>query len=107
VWQRCQDAPGQRRSERREQAGVGVGGDQLDPGKSRGRQVRKNCNQLAPSSGGDIDAQDFTVAVGVHSGRDDGVDPRDPAVPPDFEDQRVGREECVGALVQAAVPERR
>ena len=57
------------------------GGHQLHPGQARGDQSAEEAQRAgAVLDGGDIEAQDFAVAVGVDTDRDQGVDVDDAAV---------------------------
>jgi hypothetical protein len=64
----------QGRGDRRGEPDVGVGGDQLDPGQAAGGQVAGEGQPAgAVFAGGDLYAEDLSVAVGVDTGRDQGV----------------------------------
>ncbi len=57
---------GQGGADRGHQAGVGVAGDQRDPGQAAGDQVAEERQPAGPVlGGGDLDAQDLSVALGV------------------------------------------
>ena len=61
---------GQGGAQRGDQAGVGVGGDQRDPGQAAGGQVAEERQPAGPVlGGGDVDAEDLAVPVGVDPGR--------------------------------------
>jgi hypothetical protein len=73
---------------------VGIGGDQLDPGKAAGGQVAEEAQPAgAVLTGGDLDAEDLPVPVGVDAGRDQRVHRHDPAALADLEDQGVSGHE--------------
>jgi hypothetical protein len=62
------------------QAAVGVGGDQGDAGQAAGGQVTEERQPPgAVFGGGDVQAQDLPVAVGVDAGGQQRVDVDDPA----------------------------
>ena len=95
--------PGQGGPDRGHQPGVGIAGDQRDPGQAAGDQVAEERQPARPVlGGGDLDAQDFSVALGVDAGGDQGVHPDDAAVLADLEHQRVGGHERVRAGVERA-----
>jgi hypothetical protein len=99
---------GQGGADRLDQPAMGVAGDQLDPGEAAGGQVPEEGQPAgAVLGGGDLQAQDLPVPVGVHAGRDQGVHVDDSAALADLEDQGVGGDERVGPGVQGAVPEGR
>jgi len=99
--------PGHGRPDRSDEALVGVAGDQFDPVQAAGGQVTEELQPTgAVLGGGDVDAEDLPVAVGVDTGRDQGVHPGDPAALPDLQHQGVRGDERVRALVEPAVPER-
>ena len=76
----------------------------LTPARPRAVSPRKKLQPAgAVLAGGHVDTEDFAVAVGVHAGGDQAVDPRDPAALTDLQHQRVGGDERVRGLVQAAV----
>jgi hypothetical protein len=98
---------GQVRRDRVDQAGVRVGGDQQDTGQAAGDQVgeeRVPC--LSGLAGGDFDAEDFAVAVGVDAGRDEHDRFDHAALLTDLHGQRVGGHEGERpGLVQGPGPE--
>ncbi|CMT44038.1 Uncharacterised protein [Mycobacterium tuberculosis] len=50
---------------------MGVAGDQRDPGQAAGDQVAEERQPAGPVlGGGDLDAQDLSVALGVDAGGD-------------------------------------
>lgn len=99
---------GQVRRDRLDQAGVGVGSDQQHAGQAAGDEVGEEAvPRLFGFAGGDPDAEDLAVAIGVHPGRhqDDGV--HDAAVLADLHRQRVRRDERERSrLAQRPGPER-
>ena len=98
---------GQGRADRGDQAGVGVAGDQLDPGQAAGEQAAEERQPAgAVLGGGDVQAEDLPVPVGVDAGRDQRVHADDAAALADLEHQRVGRHERVRALLQRPGAER-
>ncbi len=98
---------GQGRADRRHEAGVGVGGHEFDPGQSTGGEVTEEAEPAGPVlAAGRLDPQDFPVPVGVDTGRDQGVDVRDPPALADFQDQGIRGDERVRAGVQRTGPER-
>ena len=98
---------GQRGADRLDQTAVGVAGDQGDPGQAAGGQVAEEPQPAgAVLGGGDVQAEDLPVAVGVDPGGQQGVHVHRPAALAHFEDQRVGGEEGVGAGVQRPGAER-
>ena len=89
------------------ESGVGVTGDQADPGQAAGDQVGE---ELVPGrtrfAGGHPQAEDLAAAIAVDAGgqQDNGVD--DSPALADFHGQRVGRYERERAgRVQGPVPE--
>jgi hypothetical protein len=57
---------GQRGADRRDQAGVGIGDDQLDPGQAASDQPAQQRQPAgAILAGGDVEAEDLPVPVGV------------------------------------------
>ena len=65
---------GQGRADRGDQPGVGVGGDQRDPGQAAGDQVAEERQPAgAVLGGGDVEAEDLAVPVGVDAGGDQDV----------------------------------
>ena len=93
--------PGQRRPNGRYQPGMGVAGDQFDPGQAAGGQ-RPPERQPARSvlGGTDVNTQDFAMALGVDPDRDQGVHVDHPPALADLEHQGVGGHERVRAGVQ-------
>ena len=62
---------GQGGPDRGHQAGVGIAGDQLDSGQAAGGQRPPERQPARPIFGcGDVDTQDFAVALGVDPDRD-------------------------------------
>ena len=105
--QRCQEAPGRVAPIAVDQPGVGVGGDQRDPGQAAGGQVAEEAEPAgAVLGGGDLQAEDLAVPVGVDPGGDQDVHVDHPAALADLEHQRVGGHERVRAGVQRAGAER-
>jgi hypothetical protein len=81
---------GQDRADRVHQAGVGVGDDQLDAGQAAGGQGAQEGEPAgAVLGGGDVDAEDLAVPVGVDADRDQGVDVDDPVALADLLGQGV------------------
>ncbi|OCQ85388.1 hypothetical protein A4260_11025 [Streptococcus pneumoniae] len=98
---------GQGGADRGHQAGVGVAGDQRDPGQAAGDQVAEERQPAGPVlGGGDLDAQDLSVALGVDAGGDQGVHPDDAACLAHLEHQGVGGEEGIRAGIERAGPKR-
>ena len=98
---------GQGRADRRDQAAVRVGGDQPDAGQAAGDQVAEERQPAgAVLGGGDLQAEDLAVPVGVHAGREQGVHVDDPAALADLQHQRVRGDERVRAGVQRPGAER-
>ena len=94
---------GQGRADRGDQAAVGVGGDQLDPGQAAGGQVAEEPEPAgAVLGGGDLQAEDLPVPVGVDPGRDQGVHVDHPAALADLQHQRVRGDERVRAGIERA-----
>jgi hypothetical protein len=80
---------------------VRVAGDQFDPGQAAGGQRPQERQPARPVlGGGDVDAEDLAVALGVHASSDQGVHVDHPTGLSDFEDQRVGGDERVRAGIQ-------
>ncbi len=97
---------GQGGADRGHQAGVGVAGDQRDPGQAAGDQVAEERQPAGPVlGGGDLDAQDLSVALGVDAGGDQGVHPDDAACLAHLEHQRR-RREGIRAGIERAGPKR-
>ena len=85
---------GQVRRDRLDQPGVGVAGDQPDPGQAAGDEVGEELVPRRPGlAGGDPHAEDLAVPVAVDAGREqhDGVDHA--AALADLHRQRVGGHE--------------
>jgi hypothetical protein len=99
---------GQGRPDRVDQAGVGIGGDQRDPGQARATRSRKNPNQPAPDSAvATADPEDLAVPVGVDAGGDHDRNLDDPTALADLDRQRVrGHEQVRAGSVQRAGAER-
>ena len=88
------------------QAAVGVGGDQRDAGQAAGGQVAEERQPAgAVFGGGDLQAEDLPVPVGVHAGREQGVHVDDAAALADLQHQRVRGDERVRPGVQRPGPE--
>ncbi|CKP46442.1 Uncharacterised protein [Mycobacterium tuberculosis] len=86
---------------------MGVAGDQRDPGQAAGDQVAEERQPAGPVlGGGDLDAQDLSVALGVDAGGDQGVHPDDAACLAHLEHQGVGGEEGIRAGIERAGPKR-
>jgi hypothetical protein len=86
---------------------VGIGGDQGDSGQAAGGQVAEEPQPArAVLGGGDLQAQDLPVALGVHAGRDQRVHVHGAAVLADLQHQRVRGHERIRAGVQRPGPER-
>ncbi|SHI45999.1 DNA primase, catalytic core [Tessaracoccus bendigoensis DSM 12906] len=100
---------GQVRCDGLHQPGVGVGSDQSDACQAAGDQVgEERVPRAAGFGGGDLQTEDFAVAVAVDPGRDqrDGVD--HPAPFTHFHGERVGCDERERTrLAQRAVSELR
>ena len=102
--QRCQ-AYTEGGADRGDQAWVGVAGDQPHPAQASSDQVPEEPEPArAVLAGGDVQAEDLAVAVRGDPGRDQRVDPDDPAAFADLQHQRVGRDEGERP-VEAAGPE--
>jgi hypothetical protein len=98
--------PRQGRPDGVDQPAVRVGGDELNAGQAAGGQVPEEGQPAgAVLGGGDLQAEDLPMPVGVHAGGDQGVHAHHPAALADLQDQRVGGHERVGTGVQRAVPE--
>jgi hypothetical protein len=98
---------GQGRAERGDQAGVRVGGDQLHPAQAAGDQAAEERQPAgAVLAGGDVQAEDLAVPVGVDPGRQQGVHRHHPAALTHLQHQSVGGDERVRAGVQRAGAER-
>jgi collagen type II alpha len=88
------------------QAAVGVGGDEGHAGQAAGGQVAEERQPPgAVFGGGDLQAEDLAVPVGIDPGRQQGVHVHDPAALADLQHQRVRRDEGVRAGVQRPGPE--
>jgi hypothetical protein len=97
---------GHGRSDGLGQAAVHVGGDQGHAGQAAGGQLAEERQPPgAVLSGGDLQAEDLPVPVGVHPGGQQGVHVHDPAALADLQHQRVRRDERVRAGVQRPGPE--
>src|SRR3954470_12227097 len=97
---------GQGRADGVDQAAVGVGGDELDSGEAAGGEVAEEGQPAgAVLGGGDLQAEDLPVPVGVHPGGDQGVHADHPAALADLQHERVGGDERVGPGVQRPVAE--
>jgi hypothetical protein len=98
---------GQGRADRGHELAVRVGGDQLDAGQAAGGQVPEEPRPpRAVLGGGDLQAQDLPVPVGVDPGGEQRVDAGDPAALADFQHQGVRGQERIGPGVQRPGPER-
>jgi hypothetical protein len=104
----CHEAPGRFAAMASTLPGVRVGGDQQGAGEAAGDQVgEERVPRLFSLAGGDLDAEDLAVAVGVDAGRDedDGID--DSALLTDLHGQGVGGDERERpGLAQGPGPER-
>jgi hypothetical protein len=97
---------GQRGADRVDQPAVRIGGDQLNAAEAAGGQVPEERQPAgAVLGGGDLQAEDLPVPVGVHPGRHERVHVHHPAALADLEHQGVGGHERVGPGVERAVPE--
>ncbi|NQE72679.1 hypothetical protein NG2371_07172 [Nocardia gamkensis] len=97
---------GQGRADRGNEPGVGVAGDELDAREAAGNQVTEKRQPAGTVlAGGDLDAEDFAVALGVDAGRDQTVHVDHAPVLADFQHQGVGGDERVRALVERAAAE--
>ncbi|SDN16246.1 hypothetical protein SAMN05216259_1035 [Actinacidiphila guanduensis] len=86
---------------------MGVGDDELDTGKTAGGQRSQEGEPAgAVLGGGDVEAEDFAVPIGVDSDRHQRVDVDDPAFLADLLGQGVDPDERVRAGVQRSVAER-
>jgi hypothetical protein len=98
---------GQGSADRLDQAAVGVGGDQADAGEAAGNQVSEEREPAgAVLSAAHLQAEDLPVAVGVHPGREQGVDVHRATTLPHLHHQRVGGDEGVRPGVQRSSAER-
>ena len=90
-----------------QQPGVGIGGDQLDSGQPSGSQRPQEREPAgAVFGGGDVDAENFPIALGVDPDRDQRMHVDHPTLLADLEHQGVGSDERVGSRVQWPGPER-
>ncbi len=95
---------GQHRTDRVDEAGVGVGDDELDAGQATGDQGTQEGQPAgAVLGGGDVQAEDLAVAVGVDADRDQRVHVDDAAALADLLGERVDPDERVRAGVQGPV----
>ena len=98
---------GQVRRNSFDRAGVGVGGDEPDPGQAAGDEVgEERVPRTSGFGGGDLQSQNLSVPVAVDPGGDvdDGVD--HPAALTHLHDHGVGRDERERAgIAQGTVPE--
>jgi collagen type II alpha len=86
---------------------VGVGDDQLHPGQAAGDQpAQKRQPPGAVLGGGDIQAEDLPVPVGVDPGRDQRVHVHHPPGLAHLHRERVHPHERVRPLIQGALAER-
>jgi hypothetical protein len=86
---------------------VRVAGDQFDPGQATGHQAAEEGQPAgAVLGGGAVQTEDLPVPVGVHPGRQQGVDPYHPAALRTLEHQGIGGDEGARALIQRAGSER-
>ena len=91
---------GQRGADRRDQAGVGIGDDQLDPGQAASDQPAQQRQPAgAILAGGDVEAEDLPVPVGVDPGRDERVHVHHLGVLADLDPQRIDPAEGVWCAV--------
>jgi len=98
---------GQDGADRGDEAGVGVGDDELDAGQAAGGQRAQEGQPAgAVLAGGDVDAKDLAVAVGVDPDGDQRVDVDDAAALADLLSQCVDPDERVGPGVQGPIAER-
>ena len=78
--------PGQAGAHGGQQPGVGIGGNQFDPGQPAGGQRPQEREPAgAVFGGGDVDAQDFAIALGVDPDRDQRVHVDHPTLLADLE----------------------
>ena len=69
---------------------MGVGGDQPDPGQAASDEVAEEREPAgAVLTGGDLDAEDLTVPIGIDTGSHKGMDRDDPATFAHLQHQRV------------------
>jgi hypothetical protein len=84
----------QGRGDRGDQTGVSIAGHQLHPGQAAGGQVAEEPQPAGTVlAGGDLDAEDLAVPVGVDAGGYQCVDRHHAAALADFEHQSVGGHE--------------
>ncbi len=89
------------------QPGGCVGGDQFDPAQTAGDQVAEERQPSGPVlAGGDLEIEDFAVAVGIDAGGDQGVDIDHAPALADLQHQCVRGDERVRPLVQRPGAER-
>jgi hypothetical protein len=97
---------GQGRGDRGDQPGVRVGGDQHHPGQAAGHQAAEERQPpRAVLGGGDLEAGDLPVPVGVDPGGDQPVHQHGAAALADPQGQRVGLDEPVRPGIQRPGPE--
>jgi hypothetical protein len=85
---------------------VAVGGDQGHAGQAAGDQAAQERQPPgAVLGGGDVDAQDLPLAVGVDAGGDQRVHVHRPAALADLLSQRIDPHERVRAAVERPGPE--
>jgi hypothetical protein len=97
---------GQGRCDGGDQAGVGVGGDQLHAGQAAGGQAAEERQPPgAVLAGGDVQAQDLPPAVGIDPGGDEPVHQHGAAALADLHGHRVGLHQPVRPGVQRPGPE--
>ena len=90
VRQRCQLAPGTRRSDRVDEPGMRVGGHQPDAGEATGdERAQEGEPGRAVLAGDDIEAERLAEAVAVDGDRVDDADVDAAAALPAFHDQGV------------------
>ena len=66
--------------DRGDEPGVGIGGDQLDPGQAAGVQAAEQRQPAGPGlRGADVQAEDLAVTIGVDAGGDQHVGVEHPA----------------------------
>jgi hypothetical protein len=98
--------PGQGRSQGGDQAGVGVGGHQGDPGQAAGGQIAAERQPAGTVFGRrHVHAEDLPVAVGVHPAGDQDVHVDHPAALAHLHRQRIRRQKRVRALVERPAAE--
>ena len=95
---RCHDGAVQGGRDGGDEPGVGIGGDQLDPGQAAGVQAAEQGQPAGLGLGrADVDAEDLAVPVSVDAGRDQDVGVDHPAALADLHRQRVRGQERVRA----------